>query len=385
MYYVFANLDVANVYGKENYKEATKHFLLFGQAEGRLGRGEAAISRQHLALLAEDPASIKKLILFLVPGQEFFSGGILSIFSLYRLSRSMEAIHGARVLMCYFPGEAGADFKYRKFRNEVVIFPYEMVLDACCNTSEILFHIPCYAFSQLIHRLGKHFFDDLQQHCTVRVNVLNQGTMLDAPTVQWLKEVVPNTTLTTAHPGYCTQEQRLSWGAPLHLLPAWFYPDDAPSRPFETKRDLLIVSPDGCPWREAVLGTIAAAMPDLEIQVIQDMPFDKYISLEKEAKWSLTCGEGLDAFFIGIFLRGGVGFAVYDNFFFTAEYQQFQTVYPNYDVLQKRIVDDIKSLNRKEEMEAYNSKVRPVLDRTWGPEKTRMALESFYRGDLTLP
>jgi hypothetical protein len=142
---------------------------------------------------------------------------------------------------------------------------------------------------------------------------------------------------------------------------------------------------DTYPSCEAVHETTAAAMPDLEIQVIQDMPFDKYISLEKEAKWSLTCGEGLDAFFIGIFLRGGVGFAVYDNFFFTAEYQQFQTVYPSYDVLQKRIVDDIKSLNRKEEMEAYNSKVRPVLDRTWGPEKTRMALESFYRGDLTLP
>lgn len=88
VYYILANPDVANAYGNKNYKEATKHFLLFGQSEGRLGRGEAAISRQHLALLEEDPASIKKLILFLVPGQEFFSGGILSIFSLYRLSRS---------------------------------------------------------------------------------------------------------------------------------------------------------------------------------------------------------------------------------------------------------------------------------------------------------
>lgn len=126
-------------------------------------------------------------------------------------------------------------------------------------------------------------------------------------------------------------------------------------------------------------------MPQLEIQVIQDMPFDKYISLEKEAKWSLTFGEGMDAYFIGIFLRGGIGFSVYNHFFFTADHQGFQTVYPSYDALQKRIVDDIKCLNSKEKMEAYNSKVRPVLDHTWGPEKTRKALESFYRGDLTLP
>lgn len=149
--------------------------------------------------------------------------------------------------MCYFPGEAGADYKYRKSRNDIVIYSYEMVLEACCNASEILLHIPCYAFSQLIPRLGKHFFDDLQQYYTVRINILNQGTMLDSPLVKWLKQVVENTTITTAHPSYCTQEQRLSWGLPLHLLPAWFYPDDAPSQPFETKRDLLIVSPDESP------------------------------------------------------------------------------------------------------------------------------------------
>jgi hypothetical protein len=384
-YYLQANPDVANAYGHKNFEEGIRHFLLLGESEGRLGRSQVHTSRQHLALQSEDPASIKKLILFFVPGHEFISGGILSIFSLYRLSKSMEAIHGSRVLMCYFPGEAGADYKYRKFKNEAIIYPYEMIIDTCSNASEILLHIPCYAFSQIISRLGMHFFVDLQQRCSVRVNILNQGMIPDIPRLMLLKEVVPNLTCTSAHSSYCTSKQRQDWGVPLHHLPAWFYPDDAPSRPFETKRDLMIVSPDQCPSREAILATIAAALPQLEIQVIQDMPFEKYIALEKEAKWSLTFGEGMDAYFFGTFLRGGVGFAVYNDFFFTADYQGFKTIYPSYNMLQQRIVDDIKSLDCKEKMETYNSHVRPLLNNNWGPQKTRMALESFYCGEYTLP
>ncbi|MFM7639949.1 MAG: hypothetical protein ACKO45_00085 [Cyanobium sp.] len=384
-YYIQANPDVANAYGHKNFEEGIRHFLLLGESEGRLGRSQVHTRRQQLALQSEDPASIKKLILFFVPGHEFISGGILSIFSLYRLSRSIEAIHGARVLMCYFPGEAGADFKYRKFKNEVIIYPYEMVVDACRHVSEILLHLPSYALSHLISRLGKHFFVDLQQRHAVRVNILNQGAMLDALIVQSLKEVVPNTTLTTAHSSYSTQKERQDWGVPLHHLPAWFYPDDAPSRPFETKRDLMIVSPDQCPSRDAILESIAAALPHLEIQVIQDMPFEQFIALEKEAKWSLTFGEGMDAYFFGTFLRGGVGFAVYNEFFFTADYQGLKTIYPSYDILQQHIVDDIRSLDSKEKMEAYHSQVRPLLNDHWGPQKTRIALESFYRFEYTLP
>lgn len=348
-------------------------------------RRPAVTSRQRSALRSEDPASVQKLILFLVPCQEFFAGGILSIFSLYRLSRSMEAIHGARVLMCYFPGEACTDYRYRKFDNDVIIYPFEMVLRACRNLTEIVLHIPCYALSYIVSQQGVQFFVRLQQRCTVKLNILNQGMTPDIRVIQLLKEVVPSLTCTSAHPSYCTPEQRRNWGVPLHHLPPWFYPDDAPYQPFETKRDLLIVSPDNCPDREAILGTIAAALPGLEIKVIQDTPFDEYVALEKQAKWSLTFGEGMDAYFFGTFLRGGIGFAVYNDFFFTDNYRGFKTVYPSYDALHQCIVNDIKSLDSKERLEDYNSQVRPLLHATWGPNQTRLALESFYRGALTLP
>lgn len=347
----------------------------------------AVASIQRLALLSEDAASIEKLILFLVPSNEFFAGGILSIFSLYRLSRSMEAIHGARVLMCFFPGEARPVFRYKKFKNEVLIYPFNMVLKTCHKAQEMLIHVPAYAFEQIISNLGDQYLRYLRDRYNLKINILNQNILMmpDVSAVRSLQEIIPDLTCTTAHPSYCTPEQRQYWGVPMHHLPAWFYPDDAPSRPFETKRDLMIVSPDPSPSREGILDTIAVALPKLEIQVIQDMPFDKYVALEKEAKWSLTFGEGMDAYFMGTFLRGGISFAVYNDFFFTADYQGFRTVYPSYAVMQQRIVDDIRSLNSKDEMEGYNAQVRPLLDGTWGPNKTRIALESFYRRELTLP
>jgi hypothetical protein len=64
-------------------------------------------------------------------------------------------------------------------------------------------------------------------------------------------------------------------------------------------------------------------LPELEIQVGRDTPFEKYVALEKKAKWSLTFAEGMDAYFIGTFLRGGRGFAVYNNFLFAEDYWKF--------------------------------------------------------------
>jgi hypothetical protein len=168
-------------------------------------------------------------------------------------------------------------------------------------------------------------------------------------------------------------------------LPAWFYPDDAPFQPFEEKRDLMLVSPDPDPNRERILKEVATAFPELEIRIIQDVPFSEYIKLERLAKWSLTFGEGMDAYFLGIFLRGGVGFAVYNDNFFTPEFRDLPTVYSTFDEMHSRISSDIRYLDSKVNMESYNAQVRPRIAACWGPEKTRLALESFYQKRYTHP
>jgi len=342
---------------------------------------------QRTGLWRERAASRRKLILFLVPGREYISGGILSIFSLYRFSRSLEQIHGARVLMCFYPGEAHSVLRYRMFQNDVLIYPFEMVLRVCARAQQVLLHIPEYALSEVISRLGSPYLTDLRRHQGLRINILNQNiqSMPDRAVVQSLAQLVPDLTMTTAHPRYSTREQREYWGVPLHHLPAWTRPDHDPPDAFETKRDLLLVSPDPSPYRAEILGMLKTKLPGLDIRVIQNLPYEEYTKLEHAAKWALTFGEGMDGYFAGTFDRGGIGFAVYNDEFFTPEYRDLRTVYPSFDALRERMVEDLLALDNKAALESYNAQVRALIVRGWGPEKTQAALAAFYRGEYTYP
>src|ERR1019366_9350022 len=110
------------------------------------------------------------------------------------------------------------------------------------------------------------------------------------------------------------------------------------------------------------------------------MRFQDYLVLEKEAKWALTFGEGLDGYFGGVFIRGGIGFAVYNEDFFTPDYKELRTVYPSYEVMITRLVDDIQRLDNKQDLQTYSSDVRSKINAVWAPINTRNALEAFYRG-----
>ncbi len=338
-------------------------------------------------LLTVDIHRAKKLIIFLVPGEEFISGGILSIFNLYRFSCEMEAIHGARVVMCFYPCEAGTTSRYVMFHNDVTIYPLEMVIATCRNASEVLVHLPEYAAERIVNRIGWKDLRRLRGQRNVRFNVLNQNVLLMPPVefIAKVREMIPDLTCTAAFPRFVTPEQRSYWNVPLHLLPAWIRPDEGYTTPYETKRDLMIVSPDSNPQREAVLNFLGKTFPHIQIRVIRGLHFQEYLRLEQVAKWSLTFGEGLDGYFGGVILRGGVGFAVFNDTFFTEEYRGLQTVYPDYPTLLRRIADDIRSLDNEQSMTAYSGKVRSLFAETWGPDKTRIALAAFYRSEYTLP
>jgi len=342
----------------------------------------------NVAELLRSPAHrAKRLIIFLVPGKEFISGGILSIFNLYRFSRAMEAIHGAQVVMCYYPYEARTASRYVMFDNDVTIYPFEMVMATCRNASHVLMHIPEYAVEDILNRIGWDSLWRLRAERNLRANILNQNALLmpRPQSVARLREVIGDLTCTAAFPRFVTVEQRRYWNVPLHFLPAWTRPDDGDPTPYETKRNLMIVSPDSHPQREAVLRFVRETFPDMEIRVIKDLRFEEYLKLEEVAKWSLTFGEGLDGYFAGVVLRGGVGFAVFNETFFPEEYRSLQTVYPDYPTLLRRIWEDMRSLDNKESLEAYSAKVRSLLAENWGPQKTRAALAAFYREEYTLP
>lgn len=347
-----------------------------------------AIVIQAASLWRRRVSKARKVIIFLVPGDEYISGGILSIFSLYRFSQTLSAVHQAEVLMCFFPGEGRHTYHYVLFKNDVIIYPFNLALAMCFRAEQIQLHVPEYALPIVVERIGPGRLAQLRSNQDLRLNILNQNTMGMPADVflDQLRTTLPeHLTCTTAHPSYSTEAHRRRWKMPVHHLPGWTYPDAAPATGYETKRDLMLVSPDASPHRAAVLNKIAEELPRLKIQVISGMRFEDYLKLASVAKWSLTFGEGMDDYFLSTFYRGGVGFAVYNDFFFTPEFKALRTVYPDWKTLALKIIDDIKALDNKPAMESYNTAVRPLIINIWSYDKTLAALEAFYRGNYTFP
>ena len=65
----------------------------------------------------------RRLIVFLTPGYELRVGGILSIAAIYRESRALHHLHGARVALCCVPGDPQL-LKYTWFENRNYIFGF---------------------------------------------------------------------------------------------------------------------------------------------------------------------------------------------------------------------------------------------------------------------
>jgi hypothetical protein len=354
---------------------------------GAVYRRSKAILIQIASLVKTGAMSSSKVVLFLVPGEEFISGGILSIFNLYRFSCDLTAVHNSKVLMCYYPGQGKGKWRYQSVDGSITIYPFWLILATCLQLTHMQLHVPNAAVPEVVKRLGRRRLARLRLSRGLKINILNQNILHNPPDafIESLREQLPELTCTTAHPSYSTMEFRRKWGIPVHYLPVWTYPNEPVASGYEEKLDLLIVSRDPSPHREAVLRKISTALPKLQMQVIENMPFEEYLNLAQQAKWSLTFGEGLDDYFTGTFFRGGVGFAVFNLDFFTGEFEGLRTVFPSWESLAANIIREIESLDNKEAMESYSAQVRLLLTRYWSSDRTKTALREFYQGVFTLP
>ena len=148
--------------------------------------------------------------------------------------------------------------------------------------------------------------------------------------------------------------------------------------------NLLIVSPDPSPHRERVLNTIRSSLPDLEIRTIQSMPFEEYTKLEQDAKWSITFGEGCDGYFYGPAMRGGVGFAVYNETFTGWSIDEWQTLYRSYDDMIAHIAADMRELDQQSKYESYSKRLRERFSKYRSYDALRRQLADFYANSYSL-
>lgn len=344
------------------------------------------ISRRikRLALTGVASFRTKRLIVFLTPGFELRTGGVLSIVNTYRESARLGHIHRAKVALCAVPGDPFF-LKYSWFENRDYVLDLEHLLKCCGRLEYLQLHIPEYTVNRVVDWLTLAWPTLKQKIRRIHLNIMLQNIdLIRDQNVAGLKSF-GRVTCTTAHEAYSKQETRDLLGVTLHKLSIYYGPDRFKLSGYQNKEPLMIVSHDDHPSKERIMSKVAQAFPQLQIRVIRDLSFEDYLNLVRCAKWSLTFGEGLDGYFADQIFSGGVAFAVFNARFFTPAFAELETVYPSWDELESRIATDMKRLD---EPEAYRRCWQPgydLLSSLYSTERFRENLSRFYLGEYTFP
>ncbi|RDE36475.1 glycosyltransferase [Parageobacillus thermoglucosidasius] len=326
----------------------------------------------------------KKLIIFFVPGADIITGGILSIYSIYEETKKLKHIHNCETIMCTLPNDTIL-LKNTNFKNDVPIYPFELVMSYFKQLEKCIIHIPeCYTDFFLDNILDRDK-ETLKQVSELQINLLIQNIDL-APsrdTIAKLFDYTRDVTCTTAHKQYSTREYRENFGIPLHYLSVWVSQEQYKFKNYEDKENLMVVSPDPHPLKEEILNRIKERFPSLEIFIIRNLKYEEYKDIISRAKWALTFGEGLDGYFVETVFSGGISFAVYNSNFFTSEFKYLKTVYKDYIDLLNKICRDIESLDNKKEFKKYHEQQLDIVKDLYSYDTYVRNVTSFYKKQYT--
>lgn len=335
-------------------------------------------------LMRAIPTKTKRLIVFLTPGHEIRSAGVLQIAAIYRQSLALRDLHRAKVALCAVPGDTQL-LKYTWFENSNYLLDLEALLRRCNHLDYFLLHMPDYAVNRVLEWLASASPGLRRNVRELHLNVLVQNIdAMQGQNVMGLRRF-GKVTCTTAHESYTNAATRAALGVPLHRLSTCTGPEFYSRSGYQDKEHVLMVSNDAHPLKEQVLRQIAQALPDLRIQVIQDFSYEDYRKLAGRAKWSLTFGEGLDDYFVDTIFSGGVSFAVFNERFFTRAFAKLETVYPSWTDLIDRVAKDLQRLDEPVAYERCWRQPYDLLCSLYQTERFRENLRSFYRGEYTFP
>jgi len=327
----------------------------------------------------------KRLIVFLTPGFELRAGGVIAIAHMYRESKALRHLHRARVALCTVPGDDPLFLRYTWFRNRNYLLDLQSVLESSTDLDYLQLHIPDYAVNRVLDWLTSASPALLRNVREVHLNVLLFNIdNIQGQDVSGLKRF-GSVTATTAHEAYTNIATREALGVSLHRLGICNGPECYSLSGYHDKEPLLIVSHDEHPLKEQVLRQIAETLPDLRIQVIQNLRYEDYMKLVRRAKWSLTFGEGLDGYFVEPVWSGGVPFAVFNDRYFTPAFAKLKSVYPSWEVLMDRITADLQHLDEAVAYYQYWREVYDLLSGLYSTARFRENLRKFYRGEYTFP
>jgi hypothetical protein len=351
---------------------------------------EIGIRKQQDELLKKNyKRSTPNLIIFLAIGSDWFtgkdeiSGGIISIVSVCSETAALKEIHHAETIMCTI-NKAHLLLKHEKFENNINVYRFSQLKNYFANLSSLIIHIPEFLSESFIQTLTSADLKWLNKISVVHINVMNQNIRLmpEPPFFGRLKQFAQRVTITTAHTQYCNAHYRNYFAVPIHKLSVWMSPEQYQFTKWADKENLLVVSPDTHVMKETVLQKLAV-VPGLTIQIIQNLTYQEYKKLVSRAKWALTFGEGLDGYFIEPVFSGAIAFAVYNENFFTLDFEGLKTIYATYNLLEEKIITDMILFDEENLFKIYQKEQFDLCAFYYSRTQYIKNIAAFYKGEYT--
>lgn len=371
-----------------DFLKPTLRFIRYPQQRRKWFRELKIKKEQDEKIKEEYGRHAKKLVIFTIPGADWetgldnISGGLISIVSLYAESRKLENFHGASVILCTFPGEHLLS-GLKSFDNNCKVFRFEQLPSYFTEAVDIMVHIPELMVKDFFVRMTTSLNKWLSS-ARLHTNILNQSIWLmpGEEVLAQVKKISTTVSVTTAHQKYCNPDYRRQYGVPLHKLSVWISPEQYEFKSYEEKENLLVVSPDPHPLKEEILKRLAS-INGLNIQVISGLTYEAFKKLISRAKWSLTFGEGLDGYLIEPVFSGAIGFAVYNEHFFTPDFKELTGLYDSVEELKANLVNLIVKLDNQDSFDRVQKKQFDTCAVHYNTEVYRDNIRLFYERKYT--
>ncbi len=272
------------------------------------------------------------MIVFLVPGKDVVNGGIMAILKHASATRSLPGVHHADVRVCTIPNGPTL-FRFTRFLNDERVLNFRQILDVANELRWLHLNIPEVYLTTFLKAPDVARLRSLK-NTQLSFNVMLQNIDFE-PSRGDIERLgrMGHVTISTAHKAYACRETEERLGAPLSHWSVWVSAEKYRRAPYAEKEKLVIYSPDKCPEKKRVLAHLAAAMPDFHFREIRGVRYEEYLSLIARAKYSITFGEGLDAYLVEPIFSGSIACAVFNRRFFTNEYLHVPGVFASWTEL----------------------------------------------------
>ena len=324
-------------------------------------------------------SSSKNIVAFVLPSIEIISGGILSIFSLYKYTKRLLPDFSTLLIT-----ENGKDIyaKISWFENDEKIYRWEQFINNIQNTENLILHISEYMADKFYAGLSSQDIGILQNIKNLRINILNQNPQLlpEISKLQKLFLLSSHITQTLAFKEKDLQNRANRYFMPLSFISSYVDLSKWRSIPFNKKEKLILLSSDKNKYRKEIVRILKKQLPEFNIITIKQMSFETYMNFVCKATAVISFGEGYDGYFLQPCYVGTLSFAVYNETFFpNSSFLDLEHVYPSYKAMSRDLVQDIiKLTNNSEEYYGTINKLK-ILDKDHSEEVVVRSLERFYQ------